>query len=66
MSGAGKKRLTLSQVLAQRAQEAQEAEARDQERLRRLSFLEDLRSQPGCTCPDCLRLRQAQDPDRRA
>ena len=66
MSGAGKKRLTLSQLLAQRSQDAQEAQEREQERLRRLSFLEDLRSQPGCTCPDCLRLRQAQDPDRRA
>ena len=66
MARAAKKRLTLTPVLAQRAREAQEAAAHEQERLRRLSFLEDLRSQPGCTCPDCLRLRQAQDPDRRA
>jgi hypothetical protein len=66
MSGAGKKRLTLTQVLAQRAQQAQEAEAHEQERLRRLSFLEDLRSQPGCTCPDCMRLRQARGSDGQA
>ena len=63
MSSNGTKRLTLSQRLAQRAQQAEQAEAREQERIRRLSLLEELRSQPGCSCPRCLALREAQKED---
>ena len=56
----GRKRMTLSEHLALRAQAAQEAEAREEARLHTIQSLRELDAQVVCTCPTCVRLRQMQ------
>ena len=53
----GKRRMTLSEHLAQRAQVAEEKKARDEERIRHIQSLKQLDKQAMCTCPACMRLR---------
>ena len=60
MARTGKKRMTLSEHLALRAQAAEEAEAREQARLHSIQNLRDLDARVLCTCPACVRLRQMQ------
>lgn len=56
----GKKRMTLSEHLAQRARAAEESEAREQARMHSIQNLRELDAQVLCTCPACVRLRQIQ------
>ena len=55
---AGKKRMTLSEHLALRAQAAKESQAREEARAQSIRALRELDSQVMCNCPDCVRLRQ--------
>ena len=55
---AGKKRMTLSEHLALRAQAAKDAEAREEARMHSIQRLRELDAQVFCTCPACVRLRQ--------
>lgn len=55
---AGKKRMTLSEHLALRAQAAEESKAREEARLHSLQTLKELDARVMCTCPACVRLRQ--------
>ncbi len=52
-----KKRLTLSEHLALRAQAAEEEKEREELRLHTMKALRELDSQAMCTCPACVRLR---------
>lgn len=54
----GKKRMTLSEHLALRAQAAQESRAREEARVQSIRALRELDAQVMCNCPDCVRLRQ--------
>ena len=54
----GKKRMTLSEHLALRAQAAEEEKAREEERTRHIQSLKELDKQTMCTCPACTRLRR--------
>ena len=54
----GKKRMTLSEHLALRAQAAEEAKAQEEARLHSIQNLKKLDAQVVCTCPACVRLRQ--------
>lgn len=54
----GKKRMTLSEHLAQRAQAAEESRAREEARLHTIQSLRELDAQVLCTCPACVRRRQ--------
>lgn len=56
---APRKKMTLSEALALRKQAAAEAQAREDERERRLQTIESLKAMEGCTCPACMRLREA-------
>lgn len=56
----GKKRMTLSEHLAMRAQAAEESVVREEARLHTMQRLRELDAQTLCTCPACVRLRQAQ------
>lgn len=58
MARTGKKRMTLSEHLALRAQAAEEAEAREQARLHSIQNLRELDARVLCTCPACVRMRQ--------
>lgn len=60
--GTGKKRMTLSEHLALRAQAAEEAKAREEERFRHIQSLKELDKQAMCTCPACVKLRQQSPP----
>ena len=53
-----KRRMTLSEHLAFRAQAAEETKAREEERFRHIQSLKELDKQVMCTCPACMRLRQ--------
>ena len=55
----GKKRMTLSEHLALRAQAAEEEKARDEARMQRIRALRELDAQVVCNCPACVRLRMA-------
>lgn len=54
----GKKRMTLSEHLALRAQEAEEAREREQARVHSIQNLKELDARVLCTCPACVRMRQ--------
>lgn len=54
----GKKRMTLSEHLALRAQAAEEAEAQERARVHSIQNLKELDARVLCTCPACVRLRQ--------
>lgn len=54
----GKRRMTLSEHLALRAQAAEEAKAQEEARLHSIQNLRKLDAQVVCTCPACVRLRQ--------
>ena len=54
----GKRRMTLSEHLALRAQAAEEAKANEQARLQSIQRIKELDAQTLCTCPACVRLRQ--------
>lgn len=54
----GRKRMTLSEHLALRAQEAEESRAREESRLNTIRNLRELDAQAVCTCPACVRRRQ--------
>lgn len=54
----GRKRMTLSEHLALRAQAAEEERAREEVRAHTMRALRELDSQALCTCPACVRLRQ--------
>lgn len=53
-----KKRMTLSEHLALRAQAAEESKAQEESRLQRVQFLKELDARVVCTCPACMRLRR--------
>ena len=53
-----KKRMTLSEHLAQRAQAAEDAKRQEEVRLHTLQRLKELDAQVTCNCPACVRLRQ--------
>jgi hypothetical protein len=53
-----KKRMTLSEHLAQRAQAAEDAKRQEEARLHTLQRLKELDAQVTCNCPACVRLRQ--------
>ena len=57
-----KRRMTLSEHLALRAQAAEEAKAREEERIRHIQSLKELDKQAMCTCPACMRLRKQSPP----
>lgn len=57
----GKKRMTLSDHLALRAKAAEESRAREEERSRTVQNLKALDAVTMCTCPACVRLRQARN-----
>lgn len=54
----GKKRMTLSEHLALRAQAAEESRVREEARLHTIEALRELDKQVLCTCPACVKLRQ--------
>jgi hypothetical protein len=54
----GKKRMTLSEHLALRAQQAEEAKAQEEARLHSIKRLRELDAQVTCNCPACVKLRQ--------
>lgn len=54
----GKKRMTLSQHLALRAQAAEEAKAQEETRMQSIRTLRELDAQVVCNCPACVRRRQ--------
>lgn len=58
---AGKKRMTLSEHLALRAQAAEEAKAREEARAHTIQRLRELDAQVQCMCPACVRLRQMRE-----
>ena len=53
----GKKRMTLSEHLALRAQEAEEAKARQEARAHTIRALRELDKEVLCMCPACVKLR---------
>lgn len=53
-----KKRMTLSEHLAQRAQAVEDAKRQEEARLHTLQRLKELDAQVTCNCPACVRLRQ--------
>ncbi len=53
-----KKRLTLSDHLALRAQEAEKKQAQEQARIHSIQALKELDAQALCNCPACVKLRQ--------
>lgn len=53
-----KRRMTLSEHLAMRAQADEEKRAREEERTRHIQSLKELSKQAMCTCPACMRLRE--------
>ncbi|MDO4404423.1 MAG: hypothetical protein Q4C09_05230 [Atopobiaceae bacterium] len=53
-----KKRMTLSEHLALRAQAAEESKAREEARLNSIRSLRELDAQVTCTCPACVKARQ--------
>jgi hypothetical protein len=55
---AGRKRMTLSEHLALRAQEAEESRVREEARLHTIRNLRELDAKAICTCPACVRRRQ--------
>ena len=55
-----KKRMTLSEHLALRAQAAEESRAKEEARAHTIQRLKELDAQVQCTCPACVRLRQMQ------
>ena len=54
-----RKRMTLSEHLALRAQAAEQAKAREEARATTIRALRELDAQALCTCPACVRLRKA-------
>ena len=54
-----RKRMTLSEHLAQRAQAAEESVAREEARQRTIRAFKELDAQQLCTCPACVKMRQA-------
>ena len=54
----GRKRMTLSEHLALRAQAAEESRTREEARLHSIQTLRELDSQVLCTCPACVKLRK--------
>ena len=58
---AGKKRMTLSEHLALRAQAAEEAKAREEARAHTIQRLKELDAQVQCMCPACVRMRQKRE-----
>lgn len=56
----GKKRMTLSEHLALRAQAAEESRAQHEVRAQSMQALRELDAQVICTCPACVRRRQIQ------
>lgn len=55
-----KKRMTLSEHLALRAQAAEESRVKEEARLHTMQRLKELDAQVQCTCPACMRLRAKQ------
>lgn len=55
---AGKRRMTLSEHLALRAQEAEESRAREEARMQSVRALRELDARVMCNCPACVRRRQ--------
>ena len=53
-----KKRMTLSEHLALRAQTAEKAKAQEEARLHTIQALKELDAQVTCTCPACVRARR--------
>ena len=53
----GRKRMTLSEHLAMRAQAAEETRAREEARAHTIQNLRELDKQVMCTCPACVKLR---------
>lgn len=58
---AGKKRMTLSEHLALKAQAAEEAQAREEARAQTVRRLKELDAQVQCMCPACVRMRQMRE-----
>lgn len=56
---ADKKRVTLSEHLALRARAAEQAQAQQEARLHSIQALRELDARVTCTCPACVKLRQA-------
>ena len=57
----GKKRMTLSEHLALRAQAAEESRAQEEARLHTIKNLRELDARVMCTCPACVKLRQMRE-----
>ena len=57
-----KRRMTLSEHLALRAQAAEEAKAREEERTAHIQTLKELDKQTMCMCPACMKLRRQSPP----
>lgn len=60
MARKDRKRMTLSEHLAQRARAAEESRANEEARLHTMRRLMELDKQVQCTCPACVRRRQMQ------
>lgn len=60
MARKDKKRMTLSEQLALRAQAAEESRAKEEARLHTMRRLKELDAQVQCMCPACVKLRQMQ------
>ena len=58
MARQGKKRMTLSEHLALRAQAAEEERAQEETRRQTIRHFRELDAQALCNCPACVRLRQ--------
>jgi hypothetical protein len=56
-----RKRMTLSEHLALRAQAAEEEKAREEVRLHTIQSLKELDAQVLCTCPACVKLRKMRE-----
>ena len=55
---AGKKKMTLSEHLALRAQAAEESRAQEEARQQTIRHFRELDAQALCTCPACVKMRQ--------
>lgn len=56
-----RKRMTLSEHLALRAQAMEEEKAREEVRLHTIQSLRELDAQVLCTCPACVKLRKMRE-----
>ena len=60
MARKDKKRMTLAEQRALRAQAAEESKAKEEARLHTMRRLKELDAQVQCMCPACVKLRQMQ------